>query len=418
MDYDKRILEINKEIVKVEIKIKKGNEKANNAIITRNIQLLEEVIKKKIVIINDISNIKQLVDKLQIKVKNINNILCSYINLMKQVNIIRVGMLSLTWRIIKIYDKNTTIVEIIILLKEIVFILSQITKPILTIVTEKKIQYLIKQEKLISSTLTNINNDVHELINIIETKNLNNINNITIEKLEIIEQLVNIKEDENNYISLFITILKKNLLIIDNTKLSIDKIILFTQKIVQNTKTQYKKITKTFTNILSFHSNQDVNKDESNDHYKNRNVIWITKLDLVKKYIDENKNRPSAKDKNKDIKTYGQWIGNQITHYQNKQKIMTDDTIRKLWEDFINDDKYKNYFLTNEEEWKLNLEWVKKYINENKKRPTRKNNDEKIYGTWITLQVKNYKNKQQIMTDDTIRYLWEDFINEYKIYFK
>ena len=418
MDYDKRILEINKEIVKVEIKIKKGNEKANNAIITRNIQLLEEVIKKKIVIINDISNIKQLVDKLQIKVKNINNILCSYINLMKQVNIIRVGMLSLTWRIIKIYDKNTTIVEIIILLKEIVFILSQITKPILIIVTEKKIQYLIKQEKLISSTLTNINNDVHELINIIETKNLNNINNITIEKLEIIEQLVNIKEDENNYISLFITILKKNLLIIDNTKLSIDKIILFTQKIVQNTKTQYKKITKTFTNILSFPSNQDVNKDESNDHYKNRNVIWITKLDLVKKYIDENKNRPSAKDKNKDIKTYGQWIGNQITHYQNKQKIMTDETIRKLWEDFINDDKYKNYFLTNEEEWKLNLEWVKKYINENKKRPTRKNNDEKIYGTWITLQVKNYKNKQQIMTASNIRYLWEDFINEYKIYFK
>ena len=418
MDYDKRILEINKEIVKVEIKIKKGNEKANNAIITRNIQLLEEVIKKKIVIINDISNIKQLVDKLQIKVKNINNILCSYINLMKQVNIIRVGMLSLTWRIIKIYDKNTTIVEIIILLKEIVFILSQITKPILIIVTEKKIQYLIKQEKLISSTLTNINNDVHELINIIETKNLNNINNITIEKLEIIEQLVNIKEDENNYISLFITILKKNLLIIDNTKLSIDKIILFTQKIVQNTKTQYKKITKTFTNILSFPSNQDVNKDESNDHYKNRNVIWITKLDLVKKYIDENKNRPSAKDKNKDIKTYGQWIGNQITHYQNKQKIMTDETIRKLWEDFINDDKYKNYFLTNEEEWKLNLEWVKKYINENKKRPTRKNNDEKIYGTWITLQVKNYKNKQQIMTASNIRKLWEDFINEYKIYFK
>ena len=409
MDYDKRILEINKEIVKVEIKIKKGNEKANNAIITRNIQLLEEVIKKKIVIINDISNIKQLVDKLQIKVKNINNILCSYINLMKQVNIIRVGMLSLTWRIIKIYDKNTTIVEIIILLKEIVFILSQITKPILTIVTEKKIQYLIKQEKLISSTLTNINNDVYELINIIETKNLNNINNITIEKLEIIEQLVNIKEDENNYISLFITILKKNLLLIDNTKLSIDKIILFTQKIVQNTKTQYKKITKTFTNILSFPSNQES---------KNRNVIWITKLDLVKKYLDENKNRPSAKDKNKDIKTYGQWIGNQITHYQNKQKIMTDDTIRKLWEDFINDDKYKNYFLTNEEEWKLNLEWVKKYINENKKRPTRKNNDEKIYGTWITLQVKNYKNKQQIMTASNIRKLWEDFINEYKIYFK
>ena len=60
-----------------------------------------------------------------------------------------------------------------------------------------------------------------------------------------------------------------------------------------------------------------------------------------------------------------------------------------------------------------------KTINENKKRPTRKNNNEKTYGTWITLQVKNYKNKQQIMTATNIRKLWEDFINDdkYKNYF-
>ena len=228
MDYDQQISKINDEILGVKKKIKKTNEKLTDALITKNNQLWKEVIKDESSIIIDISNIKLIIDKLQIEnpdKKNINNILCLYINLMKHSNIIRVAWSSLSWRINKIYDKNTTIVEIIILLKEIVFILSQITKPILTIVTEKKIQYLIKQEKLISSTLTNINNDVHELINIIETKNLNNINNITIEKLEIIEQLVNIKEDENNYISLFITILKKNLLIIDNTKLSIDNII-------------------------------------------------------------------------------------------------------------------------------------------------------------------------------------------------
>ena len=334
MDYDQQISKINNEIIEVKTKIKKVNKKLTDAIITKNNILWREVIKDESSIIIAISDIKLKVYKLQIEnpdKKNINNILCLYINLMKHSNIIRVGWSSLSWRINKIYDKNTTIVEIIILLKEIVFILSQITKPILIIVTEKKIQYLIKQEKLISSTLTNINNDVHELINIIETKNLNNINNITIEKLEIIEQLAKIKEEKNNYISLFITILKKNLLLIINTKMLIGEIVLFTQKIVENTKNQYIETANTFTNILPFHSNQES---------KNRNDKWITKLEWVKKYINKNKKKPTRKNKNEKI--YGVWLSLQVQNYRKNECIMLDDTIRHLWEDFISE--YKDYF--------------------------------------------------------------------------
>ena len=328
MTYDQQISKINYKILGVKTKIKEVNENLTDAINTKNNILWVEVIKKDSEIMNAISDIKLEAYKLQIEnpdKKIINNILCSYINLMKHSNIIRVGWSSLSWRINKIYDKNTTIVEIIILLKEIVFILSQITKPILIIVTEKKIQYLIKQEKLISSTLTNINNDVHELINIIETKNLNNINNITIEKLDIIEQLVKIKEEKNNYISLFITILKKNLLLIINTKMLIGEIVLFTQKIVENTKNQYIETANTFTNILPFHSNQES---------KNRNDKWITKLELVKKYINENKK--------KDVKKYSVWLALQVQNYRKKECIMVNDTIRHLWEDFISE--YKTYF--------------------------------------------------------------------------
>jgi hypothetical protein len=215
-------------------------------------------------------------------------------------------------------------------LKEIVFILSQIIKPILIIGEENKIQSLMEQGKQIELTLSNINNDAYELMNIIETKNLNDINNITIEKLDIIEQLVKIKEDDNNYISLFITILKKNLVLIINTKMLIGEIVLNTQKIVENTKEQYIETAKNFTNILPLCNNQE-----------NRNNIW-----------------------------------------------------------------------------KLNLEWVKQYIDENKKRPTRKNKDEKKYGVWITLQLQNYQNKKEIMSNEIIRHLWEDFISEYKTYFK
>ena len=402
MDYDQQISKINNEIIEVKTKIKKVNEKRTNAIISRNNQLWKEVIKDESSIIIVISNIKLIVDKLQIEnpdKKNINNILCSYINLMKHANIIRVGLSSLNWRINKMYDDNTTIVEIIILLKEIVFVLSQIIKPILIIGEENKIQSLMKQGKQIESTLSNINNDAYELVNIIEKNNLNNINNITLEKLEIIEQLVKIKEEENNYILLFLTIFKKNLLLINNTKLLIDKIVLFTQKIVENTKNQYIE--------TAFYSNQE---------YKNRNDKWITKLKEVKDFIIENNKRPSKYNNNEKI--YATWINTQTTFYKNKKHTMQHQNIRKLWEDFINDNNYKTYFISNKKEWKLNLEWVKKYINKNKKKPTRKNNDEKKYGVWLALQVQNYRKNEYIMLDDTIRHLWEDFISEYKDYFK
>ena len=148
---------------------------------------------------------------------------------------------------------------------------------------------------------------------------------------------------------------------------------------------------------------------------------WKLNLEWVKKYIDKNKKRPTKENKkNKDIKIHGEWITTQQKNYQKKQYNMIASNIRKLWEDFINDDKYKEYFISNEEVWKSKLEWVKKYINENKKRPSSidKNEDVKIHGNWIYIQINNYKKKQRIMSNESIRRLWEDFINEYKNYFK
>ena len=334
MSYDQQISNINNEILEVKKEIKKANEKATNALITKNIPLWKEVIKDESSIIIAISNIKLKIYKLSIEnpdKKSINNILGSYINLMKYSNVIRVGWSSLNWRINKIYDKNTTIQEIIILLKEIVFVLSQIIKPILIIGEENKIQSLMEQGKQIESILSNINNDAYELVNIIETKNLNNINNITIEKLDIIEQLVKIKEDDNNYISLFLTILKKNLVLIINTKMLIGETVLTTQKIVENTKKQYIETAENFTNILPLSNNQE-----------NRNNIWKLNLEWVKQYINENNKKPSENDKNKNVKTHSVWINQQIMNYKNKNRIMSNKTIRHLWEDFISE--YKTYF--------------------------------------------------------------------------
>jgi hypothetical protein len=95
--------------------------------------------------------------------------------------------------------------------------------------------------------------------------------------------------------------------------------------------------------------------------------------------------------------------------------------IRKLWEEFT--EKYKIYFMSNEELWINNLNRLKQYIDENKKVPYEKSKDKskdifKI-GKWLSHQKQNYKNNQDIMKDNPdIRKMWEAFQNEYKIYFQ
>ena len=81
----------------------------------------------------------------------------------------------------------------------------------------------------------------------------------------------------------------------------------------------------------------------------------------------------------------------------------------------------KNIFLSNEEEWRNNLIQVKKYIDDNNKRPSQNNKDKKIQklGTWIGTQIKNYKNKNKIRKNKIIKNEWNIFINsqKYKQYF-
>ena len=98
---------------------------------------------------------------------------------------------------------------------------------------------------------------------------------------------------------------------------------------------------------------------------RNSEEIWKKNLEDIKKYIDENNKRPSSEDKNKNIKYLGNWILHQKQNYLSHQQIMMNNDIRYIWENFINDDKYKKYFLSNEQEWNNNLEKVKKHIDEN-----------------------------------------------------
>jgi superfamily II DNA or RNA helicase len=149
-----------------------------------------------------------------------------------------------------------------------------------------------------------------------------------------------------------------------------------------------------------------------------KQLTWIDKLKMVSDYIDKNLKRPSTKDKNKDIKQIGKWLQYQQSKYKNNEQNMKDENIRKLYEKFI--EKYKVYFQSNEDIWIDTLNQVKKYIDDNNKRPLceDKNKDIKFLGIWLQHQQINYKSNKYIMKDSNIKKIYEEFIKNYKVYFQ
>ena len=144
---------------------------------------------------------------------------------------------------------------------------------------------------------------------------------------------------------------------------------------------------------------------------------WILKLELVKKYIDENHKLPSTHDKNKEIKFLGGWLSRQQKNYKKKEQIMKNQEIYNIWTEFITE--YQEYFISNETQWTDTLNKLKIYIDENNKLPsnTDKNKEIKVIGTWIGTQQKNYKKKEKIMKNQEIYNIWTEFITEYQEYF-
>jgi hypothetical protein len=112
----------------------------------------------------------------------------------------------------------------------------------------------------------------------------------------------------------------------------------------------------------------------------------------------------------------GHWIGHCQNNYTKKKERMADENIRKLWEEFINNEKYKKYFLSQYDSFVFNLNELKLYIDTHNERPSQSSKDKSIksMGMWIGNCQKNYTKKKERMADETIRKLWEEFINDKK----
>ena len=141
---------------------------------------------------------------------------------------------------------------------------------------------------------------------------------------------------------------------------------------------------------------------------------WMENLEKVKKYIDENGRRPTRKT-NKELHN---WLKTQLANFTKRENIIKSDEVFTLWNEFINDVKYKQYFdLDNVRDWKLKLNELKQFIDNNNIRPTKKTNKELC--SWLSTQLKNSKKRKEIMKSDIIYQLWNEFINDvrYKKYF-
>ena len=143
---------------------------------------------------------------------------------------------------------------------------------------------------------------------------------------------------------------------------------------------------------------------------KSNEEKWLDKLNTVNEYIKYNKKLPSSTDINKEIQELGIWIIGQKQNYKNKKYIMKENNIRVLWEDFI--EKNKILFMTNEEYWIDILEEVKSYITKYNYLPSPSSKETKIklLARWIYTQRKNYKNQNDIMKNNDIKKIWEEFV--------
>ena len=166
-----------------------------------------------------------------------------------------------------------------------------------------------------------------------------------------------------------------------------------------------------------------INDNNYKKYMLDKNNLWTYKLEQLKKFMDEENKRPNEESKDNNEKQIGKWITQQIVYYKKKDRIMKDDNISILWEEFINDIKYKKYFIPYDLVWMSNLENVKKYIDKNNDRPTYykgKNKEDKELGKWLDHQISKYNTKiDMVYNNDFIKQTWEEFINykKYKSYF-
>jgi len=198
----------------------------------------------------------------------------------------------------------------------------------------------------------------------------------------------------------------------EETKIYLDSIIENEKKLgswisaqVSNFKT--KKSTMSDINVYNTWK-EFINNEKYSKYFLEYDIIWYENFNNLKQFIIDNNKLPDSNNKQ-----LSQWLSNQKTLYKNNEGIMLDETIKKIWEEFINEEKYSKYFLEYDIIWYENFNNLKQFIIDNNKLPDSNN---KQLSQWLSNQKTLYKNNEGIMLDETIKKIWEEFINEYNFF--
>lgn len=148
-----------------------------------------------------------------------------------------------------------------------------------------------------------------------------------------------------------------------------------------------------------------------------RAYSWQEKFEMLIKYVESNGILPLISSSDNKIKQLGVWVSTQKLNYKNG--LLKDENVKKLWEEFV--EQHPKLFQSNKEKWLENLQSVKNYINQYNKLPSQldKNFTAQNLGHWIcTQKQKINKGNIAIMQNEDIRNIWEEFVKDYKKFFK
>jgi superfamily II DNA or RNA helicase len=141
---------------------------------------------------------------------------------------------------------------------------------------------------------------------------------------------------------------------------------------------------------------------------------WEKNFARLAQFLDTEKRRPNTRSEDDEEQKLGQWLCSQKQNYKKEWNSMITVARRNIWEKFV--EKYKDLLLTDDEIWEQNFERLGQFLNDKKKRPSQTSKDvnEKRLGKWLSHQQTNYKNKNQSMTTDARRDIWDEFVEKYK----
>lgn len=151
--------------------------------------------------------------------------------------------------------------------------------------------------------------------------------------------------------------------------------------------------------------------EEYHKYFLVGNELWYSRLNELKKYINENGKRPPAHSKDKNIESLSSFIFTQNKNYEQKTQIMSNQDIYDEWTRFKIE--YKDILLNEYEKWYIYLDQTKKFMIENQKRPNKRSNNqnEKIIGEWIGKQIKNYRENTGLIKK------YENIRNDFKLFY-